>query len=183
MRVIDKDTENQIRSLVAKGKTVNAIATQLGMGWANVNRIIAELGERAATNPGGRPSKYSDERIVELVEAFERYIEKTEIPIVAEFAALNKMHKNYFYDRTEFSNLIKECVSKKEAALERGGLTGSLNPTVAIFSLKQLGWRDRQEVESTTLNTNHNINEDVSKMSPDERRKRIDELMRKRLGS
>ena len=46
-----------------------------------------------------------------------------------------------------FSTLLKKCIAKKEANLEKGALTGKLNPSMAIFSLKQLGWRDKKEEE------------------------------------
>ena len=48
------------------------------------------------------------------------------------------------------------------------------NPTGAIFALKNYGWKDKQEVEA-------NIKADVSiDLPPNERQKRIDELLSKR---
>ena len=38
-------------------------------------------------------------------------------------------------------------ICKKEANLEKGLLGNVLNPTGAVFSLKQLGWSDRQEID------------------------------------
>jgi len=35
---------------------------------------------------------------------------------------------------------------KKEAQLEKLGAFNVINSTMAIFSLKQLGWRDKQEI-------------------------------------
>lgn len=93
----------------------------------------------------GRPPRVKDVDMPELVEKFRMYIEKTDIPIIAEFAYMNGFGKQYFHERQEFSNLIKVAIAKKEAALERGTLTGSLNPAMAVFSLKQLGWKDRAE--------------------------------------
>lgn len=55
------------------------------------------------------------------------------------------------------------------------------DPTAAIFWLKNrqpAKWRDKQEIESS--NTNHNTNQDVGGLSPEERRARIDELNRRR---
>lgn len=34
--------------------------------------------------------------------------------------------------------------------LERLGLKGKINSTLAVFSLKQLGWRDQQQVDVGT---------------------------------
>ncbi len=97
----------------------------------------------------GRPRNLSNERIEEVQDKFEQYINETPVPIIAEFAYLNDISRDSLYDYPEFSTLIKKCVNKKEAQLERGALQNSLNTTMAIFSLKQLGWRDKQEHEIT----------------------------------
>jgi hypothetical protein len=46
-----------------------------------------------------------------------------------------------------------------------------------LYLKNKFGYKDRQEVEST--NTNHNINEDLENLPPEERQKRIDDLMKK----
>ena len=92
--------------------------------------------------PVGRPREIDREA---LKIAFERYIEETPIPIVAEFAASQGLSKQYVHQCEELLDLIKICLSKKESALERQSLDGDVNVTMAIFSLKQLGWSDRQE--------------------------------------
>ena len=97
----------------------------------------------------GRPPKFTKKQIGELLEEFERYIEETEIPVVAEFASKNGFGKQYIYDREEFSYLIKVAITKKEANLEIKALRGEINVTMAIFALKQIGWKDKQEVEQT----------------------------------
>lgn len=124
----------------------------------------------------GRPPKITDEQASDLVAKFKEYIDTTDIPIVAEFSYQNGFGKQYLYDRPEFSDLIKMATAKKEAALEIGALKGTLNPTMAVFSLKQMGWSDRQQIEST----NTNMNTDLTNLSPEERRARIDELNRRR---
>jgi hypothetical protein len=100
----------------------------------------------------GRPPKVSDDKMSELVAKFQKYIEETDIPIIAEFAYQNGFGKQYLYDRPEFSDLIKIALAKKEAALENGALMGTLNPTMAVFSLKQLGWRDKHEIDNNIAN-------------------------------
>lgn len=95
----------------------------------------------------GRPPKLQEHDLQELVEKFDKYIEETEIPIIAEFSYLNNVERTYLYERPEFLTLLKKCIAKKEAQLEKGSLMGILNSTQAIFSLKQLGWRDKQEIE------------------------------------
>src|SRR4029077_1943393 len=92
--------------------------------------------------PAGRPREYDREAIL---TAFEKYVTETDIPIIAEFAAQQGFGKHVLHDFEEFSNLLKKCTAKKEGALEREALAGKVNCSMAIFSLKQLGWTDRQE--------------------------------------
>jgi hypothetical protein len=96
-----------------------------------------------------RPRKYNSEQIQEIVDNLSQYIEDMEIPIIAEFAYKNNILRQTLYDYDEFSTLIKKCISKKEAQLERKALNGEVNTTFAIFSLKQLGWKDKQEIDHT----------------------------------
>lgn len=87
----------------------------------------------------GAPRKYDRD---ELLQKLEDYIETTDIPILSEFAWKHGLHRQKIYEMPELSDAIKKCITKKEAALEAGALRGELNPTMAIFSLKQIGWND-----------------------------------------
>lgn len=97
----------------------------------------------------GRPPKYTKKIRKQLLIEFDEFINKETIPILAEFAYKHEVPKQTFYDWDEFSNLLKKCMAKKEANLEKGVLAGHLNSSMGIFSLKQLGWRDRTELEHT----------------------------------
>jgi hypothetical protein len=108
----------------------------------------------------GRPKEWTPERINALIVLIEQYTEETEIPILAEFCYKNNIYKQLLYDMPEFSDSIKKLISKKEAQLERKALTGEVNVTTAIFSLKQLGWRDKQEIE-------HGLNKETTKTFAD----------------
>lgn len=94
----------------------------------------------------GRPPKYDIEYIIETMD---RYIEETELPIFKEVCYLNNWNTKYIYElgskNEELSDTIKKLSDKKEVVLERGGLIGKYNPTMVVFSLKQLGWKDKQE--------------------------------------
>jgi hypothetical protein len=94
--------------------------------------------------PAGRPQEHDRE---ELLRKLLAYIAETEIPIVAEFAAQSGLYRQQLYDMPELSDALKSCISKKEGALERQALAGKVNCTMAIFSLKQLGWKDTQSHE------------------------------------
>ena len=97
----------------------------------------------------GRPPKYDVEDIIEIMD---RYIEETELPIFKEVCYLNNWNSKYIYElgskNEELSDTIKKLSDKKEVVLERGGLIGRYNPTMVVFSLKQLGWKDKQEEDA-----------------------------------
>jgi hypothetical protein len=94
------------------------------------------------SHPGGRPRKYDREA---LLEAFEAYIAATDIPIVAEFSWRQDVTREVLYQWPEFRHTLAMCLTKKEAQLERKALYNEINVSMAIFSLKQLGWSDRTE--------------------------------------
>ena len=100
-----------------------------------------------------RPRSRTQTQDEQLFDRFKKYINDTTLPIIAEFAYMNEIDRNYLYDNAIFSTLLKRCIAKKEANLEKGALTGKLNPSMAIFSLKQIGWKDRQETEGNTTPT------------------------------
>ena len=84
------------------------------------------------------------------------YTKQTEYPILKELCYLK--HYNYDYvmqlqrDNEELSQSIKELLYKKESYLEREGIKGNLAQTMAVFTLKQLGWRDNIEVKAENAN-------------------------------
>lgn len=96
----------------------------------------------------GRPVKYTPEVIEELKTKFEEYYKNTNIPIIKEFCARNDISFQRLYEFEEFSESIKKCIEKKEADLERSALLGTVDKTMAIFSLKQLGWKDQQDIRA-----------------------------------
>lgn len=102
--------------------------------------------EERKEHPGGRPCLYTKNEIDELAAKFEQYIAETDIPIVAEFAYQNNIDRTLLYDRPELSTLTKRCIAKKEAQLEKLALARKIDASTAIFSLKQLGWRDKHEI-------------------------------------
>ncbi len=95
----------------------------------------------------GRPKKYTDEYLGELLESLEDYISNTDIPILKEWCVSVGVPSKHVYDFDILSDSIKVLIDKKEANLERKGLQGEIDKAMAIFSLKQLGWSDKQQVE------------------------------------
>jgi hypothetical protein len=93
---------------------------------------------------------------VELAEKLEQYILTAyPFPILAEFAVINDISREYIYtlgkDCPELFNATKKCMEAKEYKLEKGMAIGEIPPGYGNFALKQLGWRDKQEVRSVWL--------------------------------
>lgn len=109
----------------------------------------------ADKNLGGRPVKWTPAKIEELRLDFMNYLYKkneedeyvNQVPNVSEFAFEHGISRQRLYEFEELREAIELCKTKKERDLEVGALSGALNPTMAIFSLKQIGWTDRQEVD------------------------------------
>lgn len=95
----------------------------------------------------GRPVIYTDKIKSQLLEKLEKYIDETNVPIIAEFCTIHKVRKQRLYEWEEFTDMLGLCTQKKEANLEKLALAGKINTSMAIFSLKQLGWTDLQKVE------------------------------------
>ena len=90
---------------------------------------------------------WTDEKIAEIKKLFDKYIEETDVPIIAEFAYKHGLWRQKLYEFPALYDSIKIAIAKKETALEKLALTGKVNCTMAIFSLKQLGWKDRMEMQ------------------------------------
>ena len=90
-----------------------------------------------------------------LIKDIVDYTNNTEYPILKELCYLK--HYNYDYimqmqrNNEELTQSIKELLYKKETYLEREGIKGNLAQTMAVFTLKQLGWRDTIEVQNPQL--------------------------------
>ena len=108
-----------------------------------------------------------------ICRKIDEYIEsrKHSVPILKECCLLNDWDYVYFMELCKKSPEIAESKRKildwKEIRLEQGALTGQLDKTTAIFSLKQLGWRDRveDETDKTTLDLLAGVLGEVKKQS------------------
>lgn len=91
--------------------------------------------------------------IAKMVEIIDDYTDKTSVPILKEICYQNHWYYDYVMqlqrNNEDLTHSIKRLLDKKEVALERGMISGDLKATACIFSLKQLGWKDKQEIEYT----------------------------------
>lgn len=127
-------------------------------------------GNKAIGRPKGSYEKYSPKFRIQLLNKFLNYIKRTQIPIIQEFCYKHNIPKSSIYEFDEFSEPLKMCIAKKEANLEKLGLKNKLNPTVTIFSLKQLGWKDTNTI---TINKTNYSDDDIDKMLEDEESDKI----------
>ena len=100
-------------------------------------------------NPVGHPIEYTPERIQQLKDDMEKYVDEHSIPIVAEFAYLQRIRRQKLYEIPELADTLERLINKKESQLEKGGLSNVLNASMAKFSLAQLGWSEKQETKVT----------------------------------
>lgn len=107
----------------------------------------------------GRPPKYNDDQIAEMVSDFEDYIDTHNDPIIVGFTSSYKKYfitRDYINDREEFSTLKKRAIEKSEAYLMSDTKDA---PAMRIFRLKQRthGFTDRTESDITTGGDKLNI--------------------------
>jgi hypothetical protein len=100
-------------------------------------------------HPGGAPPIYTKEKLAKMKKQIEAYTEKADIPILAECATEMDVLRQRLYEYPELSDAIKKLIQKKESQLEKLASFNVINTSMAIFSLKQIGWRDKQEHEIT----------------------------------
>ncbi|MBW1853086.1 MAG: hypothetical protein JRJ00_00125 [Deltaproteobacteria bacterium] len=103
------------------------------------------------SNSSGRPVEYTEEVLEKIAADIDKYTDETDIPIVAEFAYNYNIRKATLYEHKRLSYSIKRMMEKKEFQLEKKAMDGDVNSTFAIFSLKQMGWSDKQELQHTTI--------------------------------
>lgn len=99
----------------------------------------------------GRPRVYIPDKVADdLME----YVNKTEDPMIEEFCiAEGNPSKDTLYrlekENCRISDAIKKCHLKQEIRTVKRVEIGLMNPTWAIFKMKQkqYGWTDKQELE------------------------------------
>jgi hypothetical protein len=101
-------------------------------------------------HPGGRPPKYSDPNV--LATAIDSYFVGNERPTICGLALhLGFVSRQSFLDYIErgqeFSDVIKNGKCRVEQSYESNLYNDK--PVGSIFALKNMGWRDKQDVEQS----------------------------------
>ena len=119
-------------------------------------------GKPKEKNVGGRPKVYSDEKILEDLI---KYMNNTDDPYIEDFILQNEFSPDTFYrlakENKKLSDTIKRVHAKQMMRTVRKAELGEINPTFAIFKLKQkcYGWTDKQEIEHSGEMTVNNKTE------------------------
>jgi len=185
---VTPEQKERIQALLAEGKTTNAIAKDLGMSWNKVDGLIKEMNPEVKSADVGRPLKFKT--VQELQEKIDDYFESCKnikgdlirpYTITGLALALDTSRKvllDYENRDDEYSYTIKKAKLRIENFAEESLFTSKQTAGV-IFNLKNnYGWQDKQEVG---LNGGlNNTNQDLTSMTAEERRERIDELNRRR---
>ena len=91
--------------------------------------------------------------VEELLDDVEGYLLTADPPIIKEFAILHGISRQRLYKIAEecaavgdmrLKEAMQLIIDSKEVMLEKKGLTGEYTSTMAVFSLKQLGWTDNK---------------------------------------
>lgn len=96
------------------------------------------------------------------------------IPVLKECCLKNGWNYDYVkqlqQDNQDLRDKVQELLGWKEVLLEQGMLYGTIKHGAAIFSLKQLGWRDNSLV---TFNKGEDIEDDELTKSLEEIAKKL----------
>jgi hypothetical protein len=107
-----------------------------------------------ARTKGAYSAKYAPDLMAEAVESYlAECLKRRKVPIFKEVT----VKQNWTYMNAErlrskegyeaYAEAVNKLFDAKEYMLERLGLDGKVDKTMAIFSLKQLGWKDQQSME------------------------------------
>ena len=105
---------------------------------------------KSVKNKGGRPPIWTDPKV--LKKLVDNYFDTEKRPTLAGLACALDISRStlYEYDKKDsFSYIIKKAREKVEKIYEDILLYGN-RPTGVIFALKNMGWRDRRDIDHTT---------------------------------
>ena len=108
------------------------------------------------TKPGPKgPSRWTKAHLDQLADELETWMKRPSNYWLGDFAInVAGCSRTYLADLAReqrsrrFSDTYKKAKAMQEAKIVKGGLTGKLNPTMAIFTLKNVaGWRDSKDLK------------------------------------
>ncbi len=117
----------------------------------------------------GRPPKYKTPK--EMEKKIDEYFAQGGKTITGLVLHLGFADKQSLYDyqenKPDFTCLIKNARTRVEYEYEKALMDKELKPTGAIFALKNMGWKDKQEVETTQHIENKSVVDFSDRPKPD----------------
>lgn len=104
----------------------------------------------AKKNKGGRPSTWTDPKVVEKL--IDEYFKHAKKPTLSGLAVTLDISRSTLYEyekKDQFSDIIKKARNRIIEIYEELLIHRDQNPTGVIFALKNMGWSDKQETELT----------------------------------
>lgn len=127
------------------------------------NKESTRLTDKQEKNKGGRPPIYSADKIADDLL---KYLENTDDPMVEEFCLIKgNPTRDTIYrlekENDRLSDTIKKVHAKQQIRTVKLVEAGAMNPTWAIFKMKQrvYGWTDKQEIEQLNVNVEAELSE------------------------
>lgn len=105
-----------------------------------------------AKHAGGRPLTWTD--LETLKKIIDQYFANQKHPTMSGLAEALDISRSTLYnyaERDEFLDTIKKARQKIELIYEELLIYRESTPTGVIFALKNLGWKDVQAIDHTTL--------------------------------
>lgn len=116
--------------------------------YANESELSEAVDKYFVHIQGLRIQKVDEKGNIE--ESWERYPEPATITGLALFLGFESRQSIYDYESNgEFSYIIKNARLRVECEYEKR-LSTAQSPTGAIFALKNMGWKDKQEMDVRT---------------------------------
>lgn len=110
-------------------------------------------------NKGGRPPTWTDPTV--LKKLVDNYFDTEKQPTLAGLACALDVSRSTLYEydkKDEFSDIIKKAREKVEKIYEKLLVYRESNPTGVIFALKNMSWRDKQDIDHTSGGEKINLN-------------------------
>lgn len=103
----------------------------------------------------GRPTDYSQETLVKTKDYFDNYEKYGDVmPSIAGLAIFLGTSRDTLYDwakqeeKKEFSDMLREILTKQESVLFNKGLKGEFNSNITKLALTKHGYTDKSDLTS-----------------------------------
>lgn len=169
---LDDQRKEQIKALLTAGKSKNQIAKDVGVSWATVDKISKE-----------EPDKLENLREQKRAQFIDRLWDSMDIAL----GLADKRIRLALEGSEKLDTVCDKIIDSNMEFKQKQDLLNAIN-NLSSIPLGQISTfigtvYDKQALmkgESTSNVINQNINQDVTNLSPEERKVRINELIRKR---